>query len=440
MVYFLSVRTISIVFLFIFCGTGIAIGSEIEVKDITHGEPLETKTSSPVTLQKLIEFAMENSPRIKAAKLEWSRTIQKYPQAVSLDDPTITVGYSVRDVETRTGPQKQVFKLSQNIPFPGKLSLKGEVVVKEVEIAKTKFEKEVRNVLVSIKKSYYELYYIVKAIELTEQNTKVLEHFTKIGTADYASDATALNDVLKAQSQYAQSSYDLILLREMETTEKTRLNTLLNRDPETSINKLEEPVIQPFEYSLEDLYEWASHNEELQTAELEVEKSRAKHKLSKYHYYPDFKMGLDYINTGTPLDPNTVDAGKDSVRVVFGINIPLWFSKNKSAVEEADIAVKKSEKKKEALKNEFMNKIKKSYFNLNNSDRLIKLYRDSLLPQAQQSMEIAETWYKNEEGSLSALLETQSIWLNFQLAYYRSFADYMKGIADLERLTGKMLF
>lgn len=431
---------IFILFLFHFWRIGISIASKGNTIEVISPKSADKEIASPVKLQKLIEFAMENNPGIKAAKLEWSRIIQKYPQAISLDDPMIIYAYSIKNVETRTGPQKQIFKLSQKIPFPGKLSLKGDVVIKEVEIAKTNFEKELRNVIVAIKKSYYELFYIRKAAELTTQNNKILEHFNKIGASDYAKEATSLNDVLKAQSQYAQSSYDLILLQELETTEITRLNTLINRDPETPIQEIEEPEIYPFKHSLNDLYKWASHNEELQVAELTVEKSRIQHKLSKYQYYPDFKVGVDYIDTGIPLNPNAIDAGKDAVRVVFGFNIPIWFSKNKSVVQEANVNIEKFEKKKEALNNEIMNKIKKTFFTLNNSDRLIKLYKDSLIPQAKQSMEIAETWYKNGQGSLSGLLETQSMWLNFQLAYYRAAADYLKGITSLERLVGKSLF
>jgi outer membrane protein TolC len=397
-------------------------------------------TEEATSLKELIKYAVSNSPRVKAARLDWARVIQKYPQATSLDDPMLTYIYQIEEVETRVGPQDQVFTVSQGIPFPGKLGLKGEVVTKEVEIARTKYEKVVRDLIVEIKKSFFELHYIDKAIELAGQNKVVLEHFTEVGTTDYAADATALNDVVKAQSQYAQASYDLILLKEMRATETARLNTLLNREPEHTIGDLIEPELKEFDFSLDELYNMASRSEELRIAELKVEKDGLEQSLSKYTYYPDFKIGLNYISIGDSPTPNVSDSGQDSVAVTFGINIPLWLKKNSAAVEEAKLKRESSIEEKGAIKNELLNMAKKLYFRLTNSERLIKLYGESLIPQAQQSMEIAETWYENGEGSLSGLLETQSIFYNFQIAYFRSVADYLKTVADLEKVTGRFLY
>ena len=61
---------------------------------------------------------------------------------------------------------------------------------------------------------------------------------------------------------------------------------------------------------------------------------------------------------------------------------------------------------------------------------------DSLIPQAKDSLSKAETLYKSGSGSYAALIETQSIWLNFNLAAERARADYLTTLCDLEKLTG----
>jgi outer membrane protein TolC len=269
---------------------------------------------------------------------------------------------------------------------------------------------------------------------------QVLEHFTEVSTTDYAADATALNDVVKAQSQYAQANYDLLLLKEMHEVETTRLNTLLNRNPDDPMGELEEPVIKELEFSIEELYKMVLKNEELRMAELEVEKDDLEKSLSKYTYYPNFNIGLNYSEIDDTPVPGVSDSGQDALAVTFGINIPLWFGKNRAAVEEAELKREASSEKKDAIKNELLNKTKKHYFMLTNSERLVMLYAESLVPQAQRSMEIAETWYESGEGSLAGLLETQTIFYNFQIAYFRSVADYLKSLAELERLTGRSLY
>ena len=145
------------------------------------------------SLQDLIKYAAENNPRLKAARLEWARVIQKYPQATSYDDPMLAYTYPIEKIETRLGPQEHILMLNQKFPFPGRLGLQGDVIAEEVEIARTLYEKEVRNVIVAVKKSYYELYYIDNAIRLTEQNKKILEHLTNISTNESVEKASFRN-------------------------------------------------------------------------------------------------------------------------------------------------------------------------------------------------------------------------------------------------------
>ena len=100
--------------------------------------------------------------------------------------------------------------------------------------------------------------------------------------------------------------------------------------------------------------------------------------------------------------------------------------------------LKKIEDKK-ALKNRLNNKVKSLYFKLNNAYRQTALYNKSLIPQANRAMQIAQLQYRENKGSIAAYLETQSTWLNFQLAYQRAVTDYWKNVTELEKITGRKL-
>ena len=70
---------------------------------------------------------------------------------------------------------------------------------------------------------------------------------------------------------------------------------------------------------------------------------------------------------------------------------------------------------------------------------LVTLYRDDLLPQAMNAMEIAETWYREGQASFSDFVETQAVYYNFQLALARANADYGKVLASLEQVVGQTI-
>ncbi len=404
-------------------------------------EPTANETAAELHLEELISLAFKNNPRLKAAKLKWEAVIEKYPQATAYEDPVLRYSYFIEGVETRVGPQEQKFSLSQKIPFPGKLSLKGDIISREAQIAKLEFEKQSRNLIVELKDAYYELYYITKAIEITRQNKELAEHLSKIASTDYAVNGTTLNDVFKAQSQLAQLSYDLILLVELRETEITRINSILNRPPEAALGDPKEVSYIPFKYSLDELYKLASANQqELLASDLEIEKREKALSLAKMEYLPNFNLGFSYIEVGeAETDILPEDSGQDAYSVDVGISVPLWFGKNNSRVAEARLEREAAGYEKKEQENKTFKNIKTLYFKLQNSVRLIQLYQESLIPQAEQSMETAETWYKEKRGSFSGLLEVQSVWLNFNLAHKRALSDYYQRIAQLEKLVGVSL-
>ena len=333
-----------------------------------------------------------------------------------------------------------MLSLNQKIPYKGKRGLKGELVKKDVKIAKARYEKSSRDLIVEIKKSFYELVYIENAIRLSLQNKKVLERITHIATTDYAANASTLNDVAKGQSQYAQVSYDVQLLTELRSTEKTRLNTLLNRKPEYafSINAYARKVPN-FSHSLANLYKWSDQNDEIKIAGFAVEKSQVQEKLAAYSSRPDFDLGLRYTQIGESDVVGLSRSGRDGVAISFGMSLPIHTTKNKAIKEQARLNTLRKKEDIKALKNSLHNNVKASVFKLKNSQRLVTLYGKNLIPQANRAMQIAQLQYRENKGSIAQYLETQSTWLNFQLAYQRAIADSWKSLIQLEKLTGRKL-
>jgi outer membrane protein TolC len=400
----------------------------------------KTKHAPAMALNQLIKIAINNNPGLKSRKLAWQSKIQQYPQAIALNDPKLVYSEAINPVETRLGPQDRSLSLSQKFPYPGKRRLKGEVVKKDIQMAKIRYDKASRDLIVSLKQSFYELVYIENAIKLTLQNKKLLERITHIATSDYATSASTLNSVAKAQSQYAQVSYDVQLLQELRATEITRLNTLLNRKPDQAlrINPYAR-IPTTFAHPLTRLYQWVESNEELKIADLAIDKSGIQTRLSRYTSKPDFDIGVKYTEIGRSDISGLPRSGRDGLAVSIGINIPLNREKNSAIKRQAHLDRLRNIEDKQTLANSLKNRVKGIYFKLTNAQRLITLYGKSLIPQANRAMQVAQLQYRENKGSIASYLETQSTWLNFKLAYQRAIADYWKNLAEMEKLTGKKL-
>ncbi|GAB6061949.1 TolC family protein [Deferrisoma palaeochoriense] len=404
-------------------------------------EDLEARLRSGPSVGDLVAYAYRANPKIEAARQKWRSVIERYRVTTAYPDPQVMVTYFPRPIETRLGPQDWNAVLSQMIPFPGKLSKAGEVVEADARIARLELDKAVRDVIVDLRESVYELAYIRRAKEVVAANRDILDHLRKVAETSHAEDRAAFVDVAKAQSQRAQLEYDALLLEELEATERARLNALLNRPSDAELGPLPDAAVEPLAYTLDEIHRLAAERqEEIRIAEAKVEKARAQADLARYENRPNFMVGLFYAGIGdpdVPMDPE--DAGRDAVGVQFGLTIPLWFGKNAGRTGAARAEMERARALKAARINDTDAMIRSLYFRLKNAERLVTLYRDELLPQAAQSLEVAETWFREGEGSFSDFVETQSVFYNFQLSLARAEADYGKFLARLERLTATSL-
>jgi len=395
----------------------------------------------PIQLAELLNHAYANNPSIRQAREAWRATVESYRIVTGYPEPQLMVTWFPEPIETRLGPQDWNAQISQMIPFPGKLSKAGELVAADARVGRLKLDKVVKETLLAVQESYYELWYIRQAKVVTQHNANLLDHIRKIAETAHADDRATLTDVIKAQSQSGQLRYDALLLEELEQTEITRLNGLLNRAPDEVVGRLAAPVLEPFEVHVDALYQLAEANQEdILMAQVGVEKGDTQLSLARYQNLPDFKVGLFYAGIGNPDVPvQPEDAGRDAIGIQAGISIPLWFGKNNSRVDRAMAEQSRARATKQARINTVKTKIRTLYFKARNAERVAHLYESDLVPQAARSMEIAEVWYREGESSFTDFIETQSVWYNFQLALARAKADYGISLARLERMVGKQL-
>ncbi len=391
-----------------------------------------------VTLNRLIEDAIKSNTRIVEAREAWKATIEGRRVATGLPDPQFMFTYFPEPIETRNGPQDWNATLSQAVPYPGKLIKAGEIVDKDSEVARLNLDRTIRDTATNVRIAFYELSYIREAKKVAAKNIELIAHLRKVGETVYSKDQAALIDIVKAQSQEGQLQYDILLLNELEMTEVTNINSLLNRPPHADIGRLVVPAVIPPVYKLPELYDLAKINqEEIKMMDSLVNKAEIKVDLAKDQRLPDFKVGVFYAEIGSPDDePKSDDASDDAYGVQFGFSVPIWFGKNKGRINQALAEKSRAIAAKASQINDTHSNIHSIYFRLQNALRLITLYKDNLLPQAASSMEMAETLFREKQTGFSDFIEAQSTWYNFNLAVARATADYGKYLARLEKLIG----
>lgn len=391
-------------------------------------DALEKQIVEQPTLPTLVAYAYQGSPIIKAARADWRAAVERYRVDTALDDPELMLEgmYMEDDYRDPVNPNDWQVTITQPLPLPGRLAKVGIVASTEATIARLRLDSAVRDTTTSIRETYQELLYLREARRLAAASQEQLDQLRKVGETA-TNDRAALIDIAKAQAQSGQIQYDALLLQESESTEQTRLNSILNRAPDAPIGNLADAPIRQLVYSLQEIYPLAESNmEEIRLARASVSKAEEMVKLTRYDNLPQFKLGLAYGELNQA----------QQVKVQAGFSLPLWAGKRAGRLGIAAAEVEKMRAMQKVQINETRSAIRDTYFRLQNSERLVRLYRDDLIPQANRAMETAEIWFKEGQGSFSDYTETTSAWYNFHLALARAKADHGKFLARLEGLAG----
>lgn len=409
-------------------------------------DALERRIAQGPSLADLLSYAYLSSPMVEASRARWKSAVEKYRVDTGWNNPSLMLeGMYMTgsgEMPAATGPDgmpvagpeppKTDWKvaLTQDIPLPGRLARAGEAARADARIAKLAVDASVRDLVVQIRESYHELLYIREARRVAQENRELLDRLRKAGETAYAQGRTPLFDVMKAQAQSGQLFYDAQLLEELEKTEKTRMNGLLSRPPDAEIGPVADLPPRPLAYGLPEVHALAEENvEEVRIAQAGVEKAQAMLSMARYENLPEFSLGASYGK----------EDGEPQVGVQVGFMIPIWRGKNAGRTGAARADVEAMRSMKTVQVNETRVMVRDAWFRLENAARLVRLYREDLLPQALKAVEAAETLYRQGQGSFADYVETQATFYSFQLALARARADHGKFLARLEKLAGRDL-
>ncbi len=234
---------------------------------------------------------------------------------------------------------------------------------------------------------------------------------------------------------------------ELETLEdrrpavSARLNALLNRPRMESLPWPEAPSVDVEGYATEALRRRLQEaNPELRALEHRIQEAEARVARAKLEKYPDFNVGVAYIDTGEAVTtPRPSGSGDDPFSVTFGFSIPIWRQKYAAAEREARAAQHANEGERIQRTNDLLSELEMTLYRYDDAVRQISLYRDTLIPRARQALEVTEVSYQSGRATLLDVIDTQREFLQFEMAYWRAISNYHQRLAELEALCGGTL-
>lgn len=397
-------------------------------------------TAEPVGTESLddwLEYAERNNPDIAAAYHRWLASLENVSRARTLPDPKLSYTYYARRIETRLGPQRHAFNVSQTFPWFGTRDLRKEVAEGGANALAMQYDALRRKIRYRVSKPWYEYYYAAHALEAARGNLALLVRVESVVRARYTAGKASYADLLRIQVEAGKLEERVLDLEGLAKPLAAQFNAAVNRPVDAPIaapSALPVPSpLPPDDILRKRMAETNPDIGELQA--LIVRESKAA-ELAGKSFFPDITLGVNYIETGQSPMPGVDGSGRDALLGMVSISIPLWRDSYRSTVREAELRRRALERTREARTNDLGASLSRTVYDIGEANRRIELYSGVLIPKIRETLDISISRYEAGEGTFTEILDTLRTMLEFETAIIRAEADRSIYYAEIELLTG----
>ncbi len=394
---------------------------------------VNVSAAKEISLNRLAESAFAKNSSLKAKKARYDSLRAKVIEAWLPMDPMFGV-----DVEAQSGFFKAEsrmnyeYMVSQTIPFPTKLLLKGIAASKEADMAYQEFKEEERKVVWNVEQPYYSLFLAKKTVEALEETKLFLEQFSRAVRSRYEAGQASQIDNLKVGIELSQVKVELFEWKQKEHVASAEVSRQLNQPLDTVYEVGMNLAKEEFKNSRSELETTAIEKKpELQMFKIAVEKTKTESLLTKIDWLPDIIGRIeirDFTEEGMEREYDNF----------IGFSVPVWslIKGFGGTWRGADAEVHAAETLYTDMRNETLLGVHRAYARIESAKFSSETFENETLPQARQQVEVALSAYESGKESILMLIDAQRTLKNLQIQYYKALAEYEMGLSDLRLAVG----
>lgn len=387
-----------------------------------------------LTLNEIEHIALAENPEIHVAVRKVAMAEAHIPTTGKLDDPQ----FMLRNWQVPLSKPwdlnaaQNMLMIGQSLPGPGKRPLQTSIAQSDVTVAQDELESVRLRVRVEVRRAFFDLLLAQEEMRIHDQHVDIARQAIEAARIKYTVGKVPQQDVLKAQLAMTRLEEHIIRFERDAEVARVRINTLLGRNPATPIRVQGDFGIGaelPAEKQLQQLS--LQSRPDLLEAQAAAEKSRKEQSLARKAYVPDFSVAGGYMLMPTGSDP------RNNYMFEGSMTLP-WLNRKKHDADMNEATVKVTEQDAElgAMRNAAFGQIDEALAEARSAQRLARMYRSSLEPQAEATLHAAVIAYENNQTDLLDLIDSQMVVIDVNLAWFQSMGDFAASMSDLELAVG----
>jgi outer membrane protein TolC len=394
--------------------------------------------SSLLSLGGVTRAVLENNPAIKEAESRWQAAIHRVRQANAWDDPRIVGESRVRrfvDIPPNAF-MDQTLAIEQLIPITGKNLVRGRVAGAEAFSAFEEARRTQLDVIAKARGTYFELANAYDQLDINSKNLTSLKQIADISRSRYEAGLESAANVLVAETDYSKLQETRRDLQRNLSDAQSQLNTLMNRDAFAPVGVPVTATVDHAHLSVSRLQTITlAQRPEVQMARAKINGEKSKLQLAHRAWIPDPAIALKGQRYNDAAEAvSEVDAG-------LSFTIP-WVNPGKysAGVREARANVVAAEQGLEREQREASRLLRDQLAKIETFHHHVELFRDKLVPQAQQAFEATRLSYESGKATFLDWISAQRNLRDIEAMAREHLAHYQVAVAELEAVIGGEIY
>ena len=447
------------------------------------------------SLNYYLEIAEKNNPTVMQRYNEYQAALQKIPQAGSLPDPQLEMGFFLSPMELMAGNQVADVKLMQMFPWFGVLkNAKDEMSL----MAKAKYEAFVDaklQVYFDVQSIWFDLYKVRQNLIISANNLELLKTIERLSIAKLKTGSTSnasnsasgkmqgngasglsassggmsdgmnnnarssglvtsakangvsapmnaamssgnssLVDIYRIQTEIQELENSILLLKNEKQIIQSKFNSQLNRNLQLPVAVINSLPVEPLDIAYLTVSDSMFVNNPMLTMlKYDQLSIDARKRMQQKMGLPMVGVGLNYSVISKSEMSTSPMNGQDMIMPMLSVTLPIYRKKYKAMQTESGYL-------KAASKNNYVataNALKIAYLEAlqqyQDAKRRIKLYRNQR-GLTQKSVDILLKSFGASMVGLTDIIQLQQQLLDYEMKEVEAVVDYNKAISQLKRL------
>ena len=367
--------------------------------NVSSDDPLVV--DGELDLSELLDGVLARNPSLQTMIAAWRAASEKYPQAISLEDPMFNSAIGPASFGVQGRAPGYMGGASQKIPGFGKRPLRGQKAWAEAGAASLDVGDVRLRLVEATRTTYYEYYLAFRQSDLNAENIRALRAFRDDAEERYRANLVTQQDVLQADVELALLDRRQVELDRNRDVAIARINTLLDRAPDYPLPPPPAalPTVEASPPADELRLTAIANRPDLGAIAARLRAEQSALALANKDYLPDFEVMGRY------------DAfwQEPQLRAMVGLNanVPIYRDRLNAAVREAMFRISQRRAEYRQRVDDINREVQTAWEQLEAAKDLVQLYQRRIVPTARQNVESARAGYLSGRVDFLRLIEAE---------------------------------